>query len=145
VAGKLSLDPKVLRQPSPATASGHRIFDAIAEASSGRYARARDLPCLIALWPRELADSSAEGNLRILAKLERALRAERRRGLAGHWSYDLNRHLGLLRAYKGELALIGRVASRLSRNARVAARPTAAAAAPESAGKAVRRWPERSR
>ncbi|HAH63923.1 MAG TPA: hypothetical protein DCL72_00255 [Rhizobiales bacterium] len=39
-----------------------------------------------------------------LMKLRRALRAERRRGLAGHWSYDLNRHLGLLSAYKGELA-----------------------------------------
>jgi hypothetical protein len=42
--------------------------------------------------------------LRVLAKLRRALRAERRRGIAGHWSYDLNRHLGLLGAYKGALA-----------------------------------------
>jgi hypothetical protein len=25
-------------------------------------------------------------------------------GAAGHWSYELNRHLGLLSAYKGELA-----------------------------------------
>ena len=41
-----------------------------------------------------------------LMKLRRALRAERRRGLAGHWSYDLNRHLGLS-AYKGELARLG--------------------------------------
>jgi hypothetical protein len=45
--------------------------------------------------------------LRVLAKLRRALRAERRRALAGHWSYDLNRHLGLLSAYKGELARLG--------------------------------------
>jgi hypothetical protein len=28
----------------------------------------------------------------------------RRRALAGHWSYDLNRHLALLSAYKSELA-----------------------------------------
>jgi len=40
----------------------------------------------------------------VLAKLRRALRAERRRGLAGHWSYDLNRHVGLLSAYRGEQA-----------------------------------------
>jgi hypothetical protein len=40
----------------------------------------------------------------VLGKLRSALRAERRRALAGHWSYDLNRHLGLLSAYKGELA-----------------------------------------
>jgi len=62
------------------------------------------LPKLIALWPHELDDHSKGGSLNVLAKLRRALRAERRRALAGHWSYDLNRHLGLLSAYKGELA-----------------------------------------
>jgi hypothetical protein len=61
--------------------------------------RARDLPRLIALWPHELADQSSEGSLLILSKLRRALRADRRRALSGHWSYD-NRHLGLMTAYK---------------------------------------------
>jgi hypothetical protein len=42
-------------------------------------------------------------------KLRSALRAERRRALSGHWSYDLNRHLGLLSAYKGEMAELGRL------------------------------------
>ena len=68
----------------------------------------RVLPRLIALWPRELSDESPEGHRHALAKLRRALRAERRRGLAGHWSYDLNRHLGLLSAYRGERALLER-------------------------------------
>ena len=86
-----------------------RVFGPIAEAGAAAYARPRDLPKLIALWPHELDDSSAEGCLRILAKLRRALRAERRRALSGHWSYDLNRHLALLSAYKGELAGLGRV------------------------------------
>jgi hypothetical protein len=63
-----------------------------------------NLPRLIPLWPHELEDESHEGGLLVLAKLRRALRAERRRGLSGHWSYDLNRHLALLSAYKGELA-----------------------------------------
>ncbi|MEZ5829262.1 MAG: DUF6477 family protein [Hyphomicrobiales bacterium] len=68
------------------------------------YVRSRDLPRVLALWPEEIEDRSEEGGLRLLAKLRNALRAERRRALAGHWSYDLNRHLGLLSAYKGELA-----------------------------------------
>jgi hypothetical protein len=74
------------------------------DAGAHRYARQRDLAKLIPLWPREIEDQSQKGALHILAKLRRALRAERTRGLAGHWSYDLNRHLGLLSAFKAELA-----------------------------------------
>ncbi len=81
-----------------------RIFATMTAAGASVYARARDLPRLIALWPHELADESAEGCRHVLAKLRRALRAERRRATSGHWSYDLNRHLGLVSAYKGELA-----------------------------------------
>jgi hypothetical protein len=80
----------------------------MADAGAAAYMRSRDLQKLIALWPRELADESAEGRRYILAKLKSALRAERRRGLAGHWSYDLNRHLGLISAYKAELAGLSR-------------------------------------
>jgi hypothetical protein len=76
----------------------------MAAAGAAAYLRSRDLPKLIAPWPHELEDDSQEGTFRVLAKLRRALGAERRRGLAGHWSYDRNRHLGLLSAYKGELA-----------------------------------------
>ena len=81
-----------------------RIFGPKVAAGALAYARARDLPKLIALWPRELDDYSEGGSRNVLAKLRRAFRAERRRALAGHWSYDLNRHLGLLSAYRGELA-----------------------------------------
>jgi hypothetical protein len=83
-----------------------RVFGPMVEAGAAAYVRARDLPKLIALWPHELADESPEGRRRVLVKLRRALRAERRRGLAGHWSYDLNRHLGLLSAFRGERALL---------------------------------------
>jgi len=86
-----------------------RIFGPMAEAGAAAYLRARDLPRLIALWPRELDDHSPEGCRRVLAKLRSALRAERRRALSGHWSYDLNRHLGLISAYKGELAGLSRI------------------------------------
>jgi hypothetical protein len=66
-----------------ATAKG--IFGTMAEAGAAAYSRARDLPKLIVLWPDELGDQSPEGTFRVLAKLRLALRAERRRGLAGHW------------------------------------------------------------
>jgi hypothetical protein len=49
-------------------------------------------------------DESSEGRRRILAKLRRALRAERRRGIAGHWTYDLARHAELLRVYRLEIS-----------------------------------------
>jgi len=81
----------------------------MAEAGSAAYVRSRELPKLIPLLPYELVDHSPEGCRHLLAKLRRALRAERRRALSGHWSYDLNRHLGLISAYKGELAGLVRI------------------------------------
>jgi hypothetical protein len=81
-------------------------IDRMVDSGARCYRRARDLPCLLPLWPRELADFTAGGTLRILARLRRALRAERRRARAGHWSYELNRHIALLAAYKGEIAFL---------------------------------------
>jgi hypothetical protein len=63
-----------------------------------------ELAAVLPLWPHELADNSPRGRWLILAKLRRALRAERCRGLAGHWTYDLARHAELLRLYRLELA-----------------------------------------
>jgi hypothetical protein len=68
------------------------------------YCRKRDLPRLLPLWPHEVADDSHAGRLRLLARLRRALRLERQRGLAGHWTYDLARHVQLLAAYRAEVA-----------------------------------------
>ncbi len=66
------------------------------------YVRARDLPKLLPLWPAEYASVSRADHARLLARLRRALRAERQRGIGGHWSYDLARHAQLLRAYRAE-------------------------------------------
>jgi hypothetical protein len=68
------------------------------------YVRARDLPKLIGLWPSEIEDQTLAGHERLLKLLRRALRLERQRGLAGHWTYDLARHANLLKAYRYELA-----------------------------------------
>jgi hypothetical protein len=71
------------------------------------YDRRTELPRILPLWPHELADESPEGRRRVLGQLRAALRVERRRGIAGHWTYDLARHVELLRVYRCELAARG--------------------------------------
>ena len=68
--------------------------------------RVRNLARLLPLWPSELSDVSIDGRRRIIALMERALRAERKRGRAGHWAYDLARHAALHRAWIAERAAL---------------------------------------
>jgi hypothetical protein len=110
------------RQCARGRSAVERLFGPMAAASADAYARARDLPKLIALWPHELADESVEGCRLVLGKLRRALRAERRRATSGHWSYDLNRHVALVSAYKAELARLRGEEARLSAPEPAAAR-----------------------
>ncbi len=69
--------------------------------------RMTELSRLLPMWPAELSDTTREGRLKIIAKIERAIRAERRRGRAGHWAYDLARHAALFRLLKCERAALG--------------------------------------
>jgi hypothetical protein len=57
---------------------------------------------LLPLGPDEIVGNEPETTRRIVLKLARALRVERARGRAGHWTYDLNRHIGLMQALKAE-------------------------------------------
>jgi len=66
--------------------------------------RTRRLSRLVPLWPREIEAADAASAERLVAALERALRGERRRGRAGHWTYDINRHVALSRALRDERA-----------------------------------------
>lgn len=75
-----------------------------------KYQRAIDLPGLVAMWPHEIEDTTPAGRLRLLGRLRRALRVERQRGLAGHWTYDLARHRQLLAAYWAEAAELAALA-----------------------------------
>jgi len=68
------------------------------------YDRRTALLKVLPLWPHELEDDSRQARARIVARLRSALRAERRRGIAGHWTYDLARHAELLRVYRLEAA-----------------------------------------
>jgi hypothetical protein len=101
-----------MSQPRSARRSGSnaaaRLKPELVVAPIG-YERARDLPKLLPLWEWELATPSEAEHARLLARLRRALRAERLRGLSGHWTYDLARHAQLLRAYRAEVAACLRV------------------------------------
>lgn len=59
------------------------------------------------VWPQEICDRSGPGRRKIIAIIERELRKERRRGIAGDRAYDLARHsrlAQLLRAERDALA-----------------------------------------
>jgi hypothetical protein len=88
-----------------------RAFSRIASAGSAHYDRALHLPRILPVGPQEIADVSEGGRRAILRRLARALRAERNRGRAGHWTYDLNRHIALTQAYAAERAALSRVRS----------------------------------
>ena len=71
------------------------------------YDRVRDLSHLLPLWPHEIAAVTPAARRLLVAKLRRALRVERQRGIAGHSGYDLARHAALLNAYRAEQAALG--------------------------------------
>lgn len=62
----------------------------------------RALPHLLAITDAEIEDRTFLGRAALLAKLEQALRAERARGIDGHWSYELARHTALFAVYRRE-------------------------------------------
>jgi hypothetical protein len=81
----------------------------IVETGAAGYERSRHLPRVLPVGTAELTDLSREGRRRTVARLARALRAERMRGRAGHWTYDLNRHIALAQAYESERRLLERM------------------------------------
>jgi len=66
------------------------------------YRRETMLPRLLPMAMADLGADDADSSHRLCLRLLSALRRERSRGRAGHWSYDINRHIGLLQAYKAE-------------------------------------------
>lgn len=75
--------------------------------------REREIARLVGLWPHEIADVSPNGRARLIRKLALVLKAERRRGLAGHWSYDLARHAALVRVLRREQAALEALGSKM--------------------------------
>ncbi|HQF31004.1 MAG TPA: hypothetical protein PLJ34_06110, partial [Hyphomicrobiales bacterium] len=66
------------------------------------YDRRAMLPRLLPLAPADLAEDWPALTRRLVARLARALRAERRRGRAGLAGYDIGRHLALARVLRAE-------------------------------------------
>ena len=66
------------------------------------YSRARMLPRLLALEPQAMRGAEPATTRHIILHLLRAVRSERAR--ASHWTYDLNRHIGLNQALRAEKA-----------------------------------------
>jgi hypothetical protein len=87
-----------------------------------RYNRAADLAGLLPLWPEELADASIAGRTKLVQMLLRALRAERQRGVGGHWAYDLSRHASLVSALRAERAALSALMQQRAGGRRVVAR-----------------------
>ena len=69
----------------------------------------RGLWMLLPIGEADARDTSVDGTKRVLRLLARALRSERRRGTAGHWTYSLQRHLALARLYREESARLRRM------------------------------------
>jgi len=71
-------------------------------AGSVKYKRHLHLQQLLPVTTEKVDDQSLPNCKWILSRLATALRQERNRGRRGHWAYSLNRHIGLLQAYRGE-------------------------------------------
>ena len=76
------------------------------------YDRKRDLPKLTRIDALDGLADTEDAAAAIVARLEKALRAERNRARSGHWTYDLNRHIALRQAYVAETERLARLKAR---------------------------------
>lgn len=96
--GRKSYFPSSSARHARAAAAG------VIAAGAGAYERARCLPRVLPLSPSEWEGPEPATTRRLVARLADALRRERRLGRAGHWAYDLNRHIALAQAWTAETA-----------------------------------------
>lgn len=93
-----------MSQPKPLLPFPTSPLRTIVEKGAALYRRDVVLPRLLPLGPEDLSPDTPAVASRICALLARALRQERNRGRAGHWTYSLDRHIGLAQAYRAERA-----------------------------------------
>ena len=93
------------------TAIGAAPFEPIIQANANERRRCEDIQRLLQAWPKEIADVSVAGRRRTVRRLEKALRQERCRGRAGHWTYDVARHQQLARLLRTEQTALQRCES----------------------------------
>ncbi len=94
--------PRSSRASAISRESAAHLIDRRVRAGAVMYDRDRHLPALIRIEPWAAVGETRPAVEAILARLERALRAERNRARSGHWTYDLNRHIALRQAHRAE-------------------------------------------
>lgn len=85
-------------------------LDAAIDASIPGYNRHLALSRLYRLSPEIILSESEAAAKQVVQEIESALRRERAR--AGHWTYDLNRHIALHVAHRAETARLARLRAR---------------------------------
>ncbi|MDQ8697271.1 hypothetical protein [Hyphomicrobium sp. LHD-15] len=108
------------RTPVSARPACHPV--SASDKPAGTQDREREIARLVGLWPYEIADVSPEGRARLIRKLALVLKAERLRGRAGHWSYDLARHAALVRVLRREQAALEALCPKIGAPHKAAAR-----------------------
>ncbi|HEY8161999.1 MAG TPA: DUF6477 family protein [Methylocystis sp.] len=83
-------------------ANARPALEAALTASLAGYDRLGALSRFHRLSRETIMSETPEAARAVLREIERALRVERAR--RGHWTYDLNRHIGLLVAHRAETA-----------------------------------------
>ncbi len=79
-----------------------RAVEADVAKGAALYERAKNLVRVLPLMAGDCQGPEPETTRLIVRRLAQALRRERRLGRAGHWTYDLNRHIALAQAWKAE-------------------------------------------
>ena len=74
-------------------------FQAAAKAERANAAQLAALQCLCGLDLAAVLQADAKTRALAIGRVDRLLERERMKGLAGHWSYDLNRHIALKQAF----------------------------------------------
>ncbi len=86
-----------------------RSFDLTIERGAKLYDRQRILPRLLPISRDDIRNILS--TRKIVLALSRALRTERNRGRAGHWSYDMSRHIALMQALRAEQRVLKQASS----------------------------------
>ena len=91
-------------------APANSALDTAINAGLQGYNRCQALSRLHRLSPEIILSETGDAASKVVAEIERALRRERSR--AGHWTYDLNRHIALHVAHRAESARLARLRAR---------------------------------
>lgn len=103
------------KNPGPAVerrmfSHARKALETSLSASAAAYRRTEFLRAFHRLSAETIAAETTTAASAILRELERALRAERAR--AGHWTYNLDRHISLLVAFRAEQARARRIGAK---------------------------------